>query len=67
MQFRRKIKQTSWSQQRDNELGSLQACNPSTWEIKAEESQVQGQAVLFCEILSPKKIKKGWRGNVEEK
>lgn len=67
MQFRRKIKQTSSSQQGDNELGMLQACNPSTWKIKAEESQVQGQAVLFYEILSPKKIKKGWRGNVEEK
>lgn len=67
VQFRRKIKQTSLSQQRDNELGMVQACNPSIWEMKAEGSQVQGQAILFCKILSPKKVKKGWRGNVEEK
>jgi hypothetical protein len=42
-----------------NKLGKVvHACNPSTWEVEAGGSQVQGQYGLCSKTLSQKKKKK---------
>jgi hypothetical protein len=39
-----------------NKLGVMvHTCNPSTWEVKSREMQVQGQSVQHSKTLSQKK------------
>jgi hypothetical protein len=44
----------------------VHTCNPSTQEVEAGGSKIQGQSWLQSKTLGPERREDGWRGEIEK-